>query len=230
MPTHQSDRRSLHRASSIFGGNIVNQFRYAQLGGWLGGSSNFDLVGGTEFFDNLQRGYSLTLGAGLTNPTIRNAFSSRASPTEDFTNNLTWIKGNHTITVGGQLKRIRTISDSVGQVAQTVTFGVPTTDTAVLNAFSATSLPARTPRKSPRSGLYATLTGRVSASGQTRSGPTDNTLLTSPEFELRKTTTDFSADAWRIVIMGRLITRALAAHARRRRTPRSTLLQDRRWL
>ena len=53
--TQQSDRRSLSIGlRSNFGSNVVNQFRYAQLAGWLEGASNFDLVGGTDWFDFMQ--------------------------------------------------------------------------------------------------------------------------------------------------------------------------------
>ena len=71
--TQQSDRRSLSiGVRSSFGKSVVNEFRYAQLAGWLGGSTRFDLVGGPEFFTNLMNGYSISLAAaGLTNPTIR---------------------------------------------------------------------------------------------------------------------------------------------------------------
>jgi hypothetical protein len=201
--TQQSDRRSLSTGlRSSFGTNIVNQFRYAQLAGWLGGSSRFDLVGGTDFFTNLQRGYSLTLGAGLSNATIRNAYSSRVSPTEDFTDNVAWVKGNHTITFGGQVKRIRTISDSVGQVAPTVTFGVPTTDAAVLNAISATTLPGATATEIANAqALYATLTGRVSAFGSSAilSGEGTYEVNGNRHFEIEEDTYGiFGQDSWRI--------------------------------
>src|SRR4029078_3587915 len=86
--TQNSDRRSLSIGlRSSFGSSVVNQFRYAQLAGWLGGSSRFDLVGGTDFWANTQNGYNIVFGntaatALATNLTIRNAFSSRASPTQ----------------------------------------------------------------------------------------------------------------------------------------------------
>ena len=82
--TQNSDRRSLSiGVRSNFGTSVVNEFRYSQLAGWLGGDSRFELVGGPEFFSNLMNGYSISLAAaGLTNPAIRNAFSARSSPTQ----------------------------------------------------------------------------------------------------------------------------------------------------
>jgi hypothetical protein len=164
--TQNSDRRSLSIGlRSNFGSNVVNQFRYAQLAGWLKGDSRFELVGGTDFWNQTQRGFNITLGSGLTGLTIRNAFSARSSPTRDISDNVTWVKGNHTLTFGGQLKNIQTISDSVSPVVSTVTFGVLNpNDTAVLNAFTAASLPgASAAEVANAQALYATLTGRVSA-------------------------------------------------------------------
>jgi hypothetical protein len=45
--TQNSDRRSISiGVRSSFGSSVVNEFRYSQLAGWLGGANNFDLVGG----------------------------------------------------------------------------------------------------------------------------------------------------------------------------------------
>jgi len=202
--TQQSDRRSISMGfRSNFGSNVVNQFRYAQLSGWLGGASNFDLVGGPEFWDNTQRGFNVALGSGLTGLTIRNAYSSRSSPTRDFTDNLTWIKGNHSITVGGQWKQIQTISDSVSPVRSTVTFGVNATlDTAVTSAFSAASLPgASAAEVTNAQALYATLTGRVNGFTSTvyLEGDGQYRLNGSRHFEIEEETNGlFAQDTWRI--------------------------------
>lgn len=212
--TQNSNRRSLSiGARSSFGTSVVNEFRYAQLSGWLGGSSNFDLVGGPEFFSNLMQGYSISLAAaGLTNPTIRNAFSARSSPTQDFNDNVTWVKGTHTLSFGGQLKKIQTISDSVGLVAPTLNFGLVSTDTALLNAFTnvddntvgglgpATVPGATNTELANAQNLYAVLTGRVS-------GFNSNAILGadgkyhfngSRHFEIEENTNGlFAQDSWR---------------------------------
>jgi hypothetical protein len=198
-----SERRSLSIGfRSSFGSNIVNQFRYAQLAGWLGGSTRFDLVGGADYFNNLLGGYNLTLGAGLTSPTIRNAFSSRVSPVRSFSDNMTWVKGNHTITFGGELKKAETISDSVSPYFSTITFGVATQDTALLTAISASNMPGATAAEvSNAQALYAALTGRITGYSSTvyldASGKYQ--LNGSRHFEIEENTNGaYIQDSWRV--------------------------------
>ncbi len=208
--TQQSDRRSLSAGlRSNIGSKVVNQFRYAQLAGWLGGSTRFDLVGGKEWFTSLAGGFNLGLGSGLTNPTIRNAYSSRSSPTQDFTDNLTWIWGNHTMTFGAEIKKIQTISDSVSPVASTISFGVPTQDTAVncttanpaLCPFTTTTMPGATAAEVANAqALYATLTGRVSGYASTvyLEGDGQYRLNGSRHFGIQENSNGaYAQDSWR---------------------------------
>lgn len=206
--TQQSDRRSLSLGvRSNFGGNVVNQFRYAQLGGWLGGSSGFALVGSEEFFDQTQRGFNLLLSANtfLQGLTIRNADSARESPTRDFTDNITWVTGNHTITFGGQLKNIQTISDSRNPIRPVVTFGFNANDTPLINAFSATAGSLGTTATATEvlnaQTLYAVLTGRVSGFSSTvyLEGDGQYRLNGSRHFEIEEATNGiFAQDSWRL--------------------------------
>ena len=201
--TQNSDRRSLSiGVRSSFGSSVVNEFRYSQLSGWLGGDSRFELIGGPEFFSNLMQGYSISLAAaGLTNPAIRNAFSGRSSPTQDFSNTVTFVKGTHTFGFGGQLKKIQTISDSVGLVAPTLNFGLVATDNALLAAFTPTTVPNATAAEITNAqNLYAVLAGRVS-------GFNSNAILGadgqyhfngSRHFEIEENTNGlFVQDSWR---------------------------------
>lgn len=210
--TQNSDRRSLSIGlRSNFGSNVVNQFRYAQLAGWLQGGSAFDLVGGKEYFDNLMGGYNLIFGAAnqppnLTNPTIRNASSFRASPTMDFSDSLSWVKGNHTFTFGGQLKKIRTVSDALALVVPTITLGVATGDNAVLNAFTNSGAGATLPgatdvERTNAQAVYAALTGRVFqyTGNAILGGDGQYSLNGSRHFEIEENTNGlFAQDSWRI--------------------------------
>jgi len=209
--TQNSDRRSLSiGVRSSFGSSVVNEFRYSQLSGWLGGDSRFELVGGPEFFTNLMQGYSITMAAaGLTNPAIRNAFSGRSSPTQDFNDTVTWVKGTHTFSFGGQLKKIQTISDSVGLVAPTLNFGLVSSDTALLNAFTnvadATLGPATVPGATATElanaqNLYAVLAGRVSGFNSSAILGADGKyhFNGSRHFEIQENTNGlFVQDSWR---------------------------------
>jgi hypothetical protein len=204
--TQNSDRRSLSIGlRSSFGTSVVNEFRYAQLAGWLGGNSRFELLGGTEFF-SFMGGNSVSLAAaGLTNPVIRNAFSERSSPTRDFSNTLTWVKGNHTFAFGAQLKKIETISDSVGLVAPTIGLGVATGDNAVLAAFTNTgtnTVPgANNAELANAQALYSVLTGRVTTFGSNAVLGADGQyhLNGSRHFEIQENTNGlFAQDSWRL--------------------------------
>jgi Carboxypeptidase regulatory-like domain len=210
--TQNSDRRSLSIGlRSSFGSSIVNQFRYAQLAGWLGGNTRFDLVGGREFWDQTQNGYNIVFGntaaaAIATGLTIRNAYSSRVSPTQDFTDTVSWVKGAHTFQFGGQLKKIETISDSVSPVRSSVFFGTNALDSAVngtgTGAIIADTLPgANATEVANAQALYGVLTGRVSgftagtvyleADGVYR-------LNGSRHFEIQENTNGlFAQDSWR---------------------------------
>ena len=200
--TQNSDRRSLSLGvRSSFGSSVVNQFRYAQLAGWLGGSSRFDLVGGRDFWAQTG-GFNVALGSGLTGLTIRNAFSTRVSPTADFTDNVSWVKGTHTMTFGGQLKKIETLSDSVNPVVSTVTFGAIAQDTVLTSVFSAARIPgANGTELANARALYATLTGRISAfnAGNVYLDPDGvYRLNSSRHFEIEEHTNGlFAQDSWR---------------------------------
>lgn len=171
-----SDRRSLSIGfRSNFGSNVINQFRYAQLAGWLGGGTTFGLVTPESFFDETQGGFNIALGSGLTGLTSINNTSARTSPTRDFTNVLTWVKGKHTFQFGGQLKNIKTDGLSRGIVRPTISFGFlgDILDPLVAAAFSNTTMPgASAAEVNQARALYATLVGRVAGySGNATLGP-----------------------------------------------------------
>lgn len=162
--TQNSDRWLTTTAlRSNFGQNLVNEFRFGRL--W--GESGFTLVGGTEFFADNQRGYDLNLNVtnlgGLTTATIRNAGQIRNEPTTNFTDNFTWLKDNHTITFGGEYKRIRLIDDNRPRFVPSIGFAVASTDPILSQVFTSTNFPgASSTQLNEAAALYSLITGRVS--------------------------------------------------------------------
>ncbi len=199
----QSGIRSSYTGAlrSTFGNNIVNEARYAHSRGT------------TDFFSEqtpadyqFTRGFFLDVGTpgAITNPYNGNLTQTRSTPTHDFTDSLTWIKGNHTFNFGGQYKFIRTQQTNVNRVVPTVSFGLDSTD-PLFNAFTGGAtgtLPNATPAQVTEArNLYAALVARVSGyasnayldeAGQYR----ENGPLTQ-EFGLR-TYGLFGQDSWRI--------------------------------
>lgn len=154
--------------------DIVNEARYA----FSTGLSTFsDGISKADY--DYSRGFSLGIEAaipagvtGVTNgsPYSRNSYSDRNTPTFDFTDNVTWISGSHTITFGGQYKLIRAEGSSIGRIVPSIVFGLDASDPA-FNLFCATfnaqtcpvvTLPGATSTQlTAARNLYATLIARV---------------------------------------------------------------------
>jgi hypothetical protein len=169
----QSKRNSYAIAArSSFGQSVVNEFRIAMSRGFSQfaptiKASDFDYTGG--FLLGID-------AAGATTPYSRNSFSARTSPTDDITDNLTWVKGRHTLNFGGQWKRIRLVDIAQGRIVPTIGFGLDASggannpDTALRAAFanSSTSLPGATSGQLDAArALYATLIGHVTSYAST---------------------------------------------------------------
>ncbi len=111
--------------------SIINEARYAVSTGlseFSGGISPADYA--------FQGGYNLNInsasfgGTAITTATSRNSYSNRNTPTYDFTDSLTWVKGTHNITFGGQYKIIKSESSAIGRIVPSVSFGLDSTDSA----------------------------------------------------------------------------------------------------
>ena len=197
---------------SSFGSSLVNEVRYANSGGTTDffselGTDVFDFTGG-RFLDigGATTGNPATFpGASITNPYNGNSSQTRSTPTHDFTDSVTWIKGNHTINFGGQYKFIRTEQTNVNRIVPTVTFGVESATGPAgvpFTMFNGTSLAgSNATQQAEARNLYAVLVGRVSsyASNAYLDGTgqyVENGPLTQ-EFGL-KTYGLFAQDTWRI--------------------------------
>ncbi|MEQ1765649.1 MAG: carboxypeptidase-like regulatory domain-containing protein, partial [Pyrinomonadaceae bacterium] len=199
-----SDRRSLSLGfRSNFGTNVINQFRYAQLAGWLGGGTVFGAVTPESFFDDTQRGFNIALGSNLAGLTAINNNSARTSPTRDFTDVVTWVKGNHTFQFGGQLKSIKTDGSTKGFIRPTISFGYlgDELDSRVRDAFNETTMPGASPDEIFQAReLYATLTGRVAGyAGNATLGPDGRYVANGTNAFIIEEETNglFAQDTWR---------------------------------
>ena len=193
---------------SSFGSSIVNEVRYANSGGTTDffselGPDVFDFTGG-QFLDlgTYNPATGAITGIGITNAYNGNSSQTRSTPTHDFTDSVTWIKGNHSINFGGQYKFIRTEQTNVNRIVPTISFGVNSAEGVAFTMFNATTLPgSSTAQQNDARALYAALIGRVSgfASNAYLDGSgryVENGPL-QQEFGL-KTYGLFAQDTWRI--------------------------------
>ncbi len=137
--------------------------------------ARFGLQGGTVlFFPNVnkgqftgplanQDGFNINIAAaGITSATVSTGPSRRNAPVQQFTDTLNWTKGAHSMTFGGTFSNINLWSWSQTAVP-TLTLGVDTTDPAN-GMFTTTYFPgASTTDLANARGIYATLTGRITA-------------------------------------------------------------------
>ena len=156
-----SSRKSNSTAlRSNFTNSIVNEFRYAKA--W--GESQFAPEVSADSFAN-QGGYALVLSSAfsLTNAYVRNSNSQRTSPTNDFTDTVTWLKGNHSISFGGQVKRIGFEDSANSLITPNVYFGLSSVNNqTAYNMFNTTTMPGATSTQLAEArALYAMLTGTI---------------------------------------------------------------------
>ena len=141
------------------GQNLVNEARF----GLTGGTVLFFPQVNPGQFEN-QGGVSLGIGGpGISTATVVTAPSRRNSPIKQFTNNLSWIKGNHSLTFGGTLTNVYYFAQNQ-TVVPTVGFGISGTlagDATAFGAFS--SLQPTVSQQAAAASLYATLVGRINA-------------------------------------------------------------------
>lgn len=145
---------------STLSSNMVNE----AVGGWQWspGTFNADVVGG--MFAN-QGGYSLSFPLGATAATRTTNPNSRYQTNLDFKDTLSWLKGNHTLSMGAGFTRV--IQHNTSQnVVPTITFGIQTGLDPADAMFTTANFPgAATGDLNNARSLYAHLTGRVTAVG-----------------------------------------------------------------
>jgi Carboxypeptidase regulatory-like domain len=143
-----------------FDGGTVLFFPDANAGqftGTLANQAGFNL-GGNPTPVNNATGIAVL---GINGPTNTTAPSRRNSPVWDVAETLTWTRGAHSLSFGGQFTQVNTwLYDQT--LVPTINFGLATGDPA-LNMFNTTNFPGGGSVLGDARNLYAVLTGRVTA-------------------------------------------------------------------
>jgi hypothetical protein len=121
-------------------------------------------VGAMSGFLVSYSGASGNFGQALTNPARSSNTQGRENPTISVDDTLNWLKGSHSLSMGGTFTHIGLHSYTQNTVS-TITPGLPQGDPA-LGMFTTANFPgASTNNLSAAQGLYALLTGHVSSIG-----------------------------------------------------------------
>ncbi|HSC30024.1 MAG TPA: TonB-dependent receptor [Vicinamibacterales bacterium] len=138
--------------------NLFNQISF-------GGQSNYEEFnpGNTPAVYSGPGGNIVSFPLGLTSPTPTNNVLPipRNNPVFNISDNLTWLKGNHTFTFGGTIRHTY-MYETIGGQPPGINLGVASGDPAS-GLFNATTIPGvRTADLATANSLYAFLTGRIS--------------------------------------------------------------------
>ena len=142
--------------------NVVNEARLAFVNYEVDFASGVaaSQFAGTSVAD--QAGYNLNLGFSLTGATAQSGASARQSPVREINDTVSWIKGSHSLSIGGSLTNIR-LNAWTQTMAPEIQFGVDSTELASA-MFAVANFPGATNTNlTDARALYALLTGRVSS-------------------------------------------------------------------
>ena len=204
--------------------NLINEVRFARLYGksYFRPGLTADQLANQNLY-NLNFNFTHAGGVpganllGLTNVTAGTASAvdgwsrtgssdnRRSSPSEDFTDNVTWLKGTHSFNFGGQYKRVRVQSASINELVPEIGFGIDISDpadAAFRNTGATANLPGATAAQLAQAkGLYALLTGRVTDYTNTAFLKDDGTYeLHGDQYQAGTQTTFglYAQDIWRV--------------------------------
>jgi hypothetical protein len=142
--------------------HLLNQFNF-------GVQSNVELFNGENKFDvySAQNNRILTLPFSMTTVIPSFVFPQpRNNPVYNYYDNLTWTKGNHTLTFGASVLHTSSYQFTFGTIGlPQYSFGVISSDlvTSALNASTLNANPNDSATVANAQSLYALLTGRVSS-------------------------------------------------------------------
>ena len=159
-----SDRYTIQGTlRSTLGANLVNELRIGRSGGatLFSPQINASQFQGTSVAD--QGGFLLDINGdflGITNAASTGNYSAREAGTRIVENTLNWLKGSHSIQMGGAFTNAVVWIENQQRVP-TITFGVDSNDPAN-GMFTTANFPnASTAQLNDARELYATLVGRV---------------------------------------------------------------------
>jgi hypothetical protein len=187
---------------STLGSTLVNEFRVGGTGGatFFAPEISPAQYGGTPIAD--QGGFLLSISqvGGITNAHSTTAYQAREASTKVIDNTLNWLKGSHSIQMGGSFTRADVWIDRQTWVP-TVNFQVVSTDPADA-IFNTTNFPgASGAQLTEARDLYAVLTGRISSiNAEQRLDESDQYQFLGRSSE-RARLLDFGffvADTWRV--------------------------------
>ncbi|NOT58737.1 MAG: carboxypeptidase regulatory-like domain-containing protein [Acidobacteria bacterium] len=148
---------------SLLSPTIVNEARVGLTGGTV---LFYPEVGAGQFAN--QGGFSLGIsaatfnGTAISNPTVTSNPQRRNSPVWDYADTVTWSRGAHNLSFGGQFTQISLFNQNQ-TVVPAITFGIAPGDSAAA-MFNATNFPgANATNLTNAQSLYAVLTGRITA-------------------------------------------------------------------
>jgi hypothetical protein len=142
--------------------NIVNQF----TGGWQWSPNDFFANITPSMFED-QGGYALGFtaidGSTMTSATSRTNSAPRNTTTWSVSNELSWLKGAHSLVFGGSFSGVHNRTNSYDAVP-TVNLGFDTNNDPAESMFNTTNFPgASAANLTSARNLYALLTGRVTS-------------------------------------------------------------------
>jgi len=150
---------------SVLRSNLTNEW----TGGIQGGANALGAGMSTADY-GIWNGRLLTFAGYMTNPYTGSflGYAPRSTPVYQINDNLTWVKGAHVVTFGGNFTQVNAwAASSNSSLLNTVALGQATGDpdnTGATSLFTTTTLPgASATQLSDAANLYAILAGRVSS-------------------------------------------------------------------
>jgi Carboxypeptidase regulatory-like domain len=181
--------------------NMVNEFK----GGWQWSPNDFFANVTPSMFSD-QGGYALLFpavdGAAVTGATSRTNSAPRNTITWSVSNDVSWLRGAHSLTFGGSFSGVHNRTNSYDAVP-TVNLGFDTTNDPAAGMFSTANFPgASAAHLTSARNLYAMLTGRVNTiNGTARLDTTTGQYVYLGDLTQKAKAYAFAAfvsDSWRV--------------------------------